>query len=146
MKVNLGCGKLHKKGFVNIDVQPPADVICNVGVDRLPYGDGDLDLVEADNLLEHFDNDEFLWAMNEIFRVLESGGSFWFKVPDALSWPDGAYGDPTHKRFFVPRSFLYVNRATQQWKNYGRPYGFAGWALKSLSTDKRFFTCILVKP
>jgi len=146
VKVNLGCGKLHKKGYVNVDMLPPADIICNIGKDTLPYVDGALSLVEADNLLEHFDNDEFMFAMNEIWRVTKSGGVFWFKVPDALNWADGAYGDPTHKRFFVPRSFLYFDQAKPQWKNYGRHYGFKGWKLKSLTTDNRFFTCSLVKP
>jgi predicted SAM-dependent methyltransferase len=145
-KVNLGCGKLHKKGYINIDVKPPADVICNIGKERLPYKDGELELVEADNLMEHFDNDEFMFAMNEIFRVLRSGGVFWWKVPDAENWPDAAFGDPTHKRFFFPRSFLYMDRATQQWKHYGRHYGFEGWIKRKLETDNRFFTCELVKP
>jgi len=145
-KINLGCGKIHKKGYINIDVRLPADVLCNIAKDQLPYGAGELDLVEADNLMEHFNNDEFMFAMNEIFRVLKSGGVFWFKVPDALHWPDGAYGDPTHKRFFVPRSFLYLNRAKPQWKNYGQHYGFRGWNLRKLETDNKFFTCELVKP
>jgi predicted SAM-dependent methyltransferase len=146
MKLNIGCGKLHKKEYVNIDMQAPADVICNIGSDRLPYEDNSVELVEADNLMEHFDNDEFLFAMNEVFRVVHKGGVFWWKVPDAENWPDAAFGDPTHKRFFFPRSFLYMNRDTQQWKNYGRHYGFQGWTLRKLETDKRFFTCELVKP
>ncbi len=146
MKLNIGCGKLHKKGYVNIDMQAPADAICNIGKDRLPYEDNSVELVEADNLMEHFDNDEFMFAMNEVFRVTQKGGIFWWKVPDAENWPDAAFGDPTHKRFFFPRSFLYMDRATQQWKNYGRHYGFQGWTLRKLETDKRFFTCELVKP
>jgi len=145
-RLNLGCGNLHKKGYINIDVIPPADLIANIATQPLPYEACEVELVEADNLLEHFDNDELMFAMNEIFRILKSGGVFWFKVPDALHWPDGAYGDPTHKRFFVPRSFLYFDRAKPQWKNYGRHYGFAGWNLKKLETDDRFFTCELVKP
>lgn len=146
IKLNVGCGKLHKRGYVNVDMKPPADVLCDIGKDRLPYDDNSVDIVEADNLMEHFDNDEFMHAMNEIFRVIKKGGMFWWKVPDALNWADGAYGDPTHKRFFVPRSFLYFDRSKQQWKSYGQHYGFQGWSLKSLSTDSRFFTCELIKP
>ena len=126
MKLNIGCGKLHKKGYVNIDMQAPADVICNIGKDRLPYEDNSVELGEADNLMEHFDNDEFMFAMNEVFRVMQKGGVLWWKVPDAENWPDAAFGDPTHKRFFFPRSFLYMDKDTQQWKNYGRHYGFQG--------------------
>ncbi len=146
MKINLGCGHLHKKGYANVDMQMPADYLCDIGKQGLPFVGNSVELAEADNLMEHFDNHEFMFAMNDVFRVLRPGGLFWWKVPDALSWPDGAYGDPTHKRFFVPRSFLYVDRAKDQWKNYGRHYGFQGWDLKGLSTDGRFFTCELVKP
>jgi predicted SAM-dependent methyltransferase len=146
MKLNIGCGALHKKGYVNVDIQKPADVLCNIGKDRLPYEEGAVDLVEADNLMEHFDNAEFMHAMNEVFRVLKKGGVFWWKVPDAQKWPDGAYGDPTHKRFFFPRSFQYMDNSKINWKHYGKAYGFKGWILKSLSTDGRFFTCELVKP
>jgi SAM-dependent methyltransferase len=146
MKLNIGCGRIHKKGYINIDMVAPADVLCNIGKERLPYDDSSVELVEADNLMEHFDNDEFMHALNEVHRVLHSNGVFWWKVPDAENWPDAAFGDPTHKRFFFPRSFLYMDQATQQWKNYGRHYGFLGWHKRNLETDKRFFTCELVKP
>ena len=142
-KVNLGCGKLHKKGYLNVDIRPPADLVFNITRKPLPI---QASLVEADNMLEHLDNDEFIRAMNNIFHSLVPGGRFWFKVPDALNWPDGAYGDPTHKRFFVPRSFLYFDMATPQWKNYGSHYGLEGWKMVSTVSDMRFFTCTLQKP
>jgi len=142
-KVNLGCGKLHKKGYLNVDIRPPADLIHNIARKPLPIT---ADLIEADNILEHLTNDQFIRAMNNIYHSVVSGGKFWFKVPDALNWPDGAYGDPTHERFFVPRSFLYFDLAKPQWKNYGSHYGLEGWNLESLKTDNRFFTCVLIRP
>lgn len=146
-QVNLGCGKLHKRGYLNVDIRQPADLVFDItrGALLAPLR-GTVDLIEADNLLEHFDNDEFLRAMNNIHTTLATGGRFWFKVPDALNWPDGAYGDPTHKRFFVPRSFLYFDITQPQWKNYGSHYGFLGWTLLGLHSDMRFFTCTLQKP
>lgn len=144
MKLNLGCGKKHIGGFVNIDFVEPADLILDIGKDRFPYDDNTVDRIDADNLFEHFDNDEFKHVMNECHRVLRVGGILYFIVPDALHWVDGAMGDPTHKRFFVPRSFLYFTNSPT-YHNYGKSYGFPMFNLVDLKTDNRFFTCQLKK-
>jgi hypothetical protein len=145
MKLNLGCGKLHKPGYINIDMIEPADQLVDLAHDKWPWSDGSIFELEADNLLEHFDNDEFMYFLNEAWRVLRQGGKFWWKVPNALGWPDGAFGDPTHKRYFFPRSFLYLNVEKGQWKDYGSHYGFAPWAIHELTTvqDDKFFECIM---
>jgi hypothetical protein len=83
--------------------------------------------------------------MNNMHDALKSGGLFWIKTPDALNWMDGAFGDPTHKRFFVPRSWNYLDITHQTWKEYGSAYGFKGWYV-NVFTDKRFFICELTKP
>lgn len=147
--VNLGCGKQHKPSngqmkWVNIDWIEPADIVCDV-TKGLPFKDEEIDRIEADNLLEHFDNDEFKFVMNECYRVLKKGGVFWWKSPDANNWPDGAWGDPTHKRYFFPRSFYYFDVNHPTWFHYGKEYGFKGWQVK-VTTDKKFFTCELTKP
>lgn len=144
-KLNLGCGAKHLEGFVNIDWVEPADLVLNVGKDTFPYPDNSVERIEADNLFEHFDNDEFLHVMKECHRVLKSGGELFFIVPDALHWMDGAFGDPTHKRFFVPRSFYYFTDCPT-YHNYGKPYGFPMYKLEKLETDGRFYTCLLKKP
>ena len=144
MKINLGCGKKKLAGFVNIDIVEPADLIMRVGKDKFPYKDGTVDRIEADNLLEHLNNEEFLFTMNECHRVLKSGGEFYFIVPDALHWADGAMGDPTHCRFFVPRSFRYFTD-TPTYHTYGATYGFKMFKLLELKTDNRFFYCLLTK-
>lgn len=145
IKLNLGCGDKHLDGFVNVDWVEPADLVLDVSKDRLPYEDGTVDRIEADNLLEHMDNDAFMHVLNECHRVMKSGGEMMFIVPDSLHWPDGAFGDPTHKRYFVPRSFYYFTD-TPTYHNYGKSYGFKMWLLADLKTDNRFFTCILKKP
>jgi len=142
--INLGSGTKHKKGYVNIDYVAPADVILNIAKEKLPFEDGSVDKIEADNFLEHLDNEEFMHVMNECWRVLRPAGIFWFVVPDALRWPDGAFGDPTHKRFFVQRSFNYFTDHPT-YHNYGKSYGFKMWRLGDLKSDSHFFTCTLIK-
>lgn len=140
MNINLGAGNLHKEGWINIDIVQPCDVICRVGKEKLPAEDNSCDRIEADNLLEHLDNDEFLQALNECHRVLKKDGVFWWKVPDSLSDWDKAAGDPTHKRFFTPRSFYYFDNSKPNYHNYGKSYGFKPWNVK-VETDGHFFTC-----
>lgn len=142
-KLNLGCGAKMLPSYLNIDIVPPADLVWDV-TKGLPFDDNSLDRIDADNLLEHLDNKQFMFLMNECHRVLKSGGILWFIVPDALNWPDGAMGDPTHCRFFVPRSFNYFTDCPT-YHNYGKSYGFKMWNLVDLQTDNRFFTCQLKK-
>jgi len=148
MKLNLGCGpkRMHMKGYVNVDVLSDADMVMNVATQNWGWGSGTVEYIRADNLLEHLNNAEFLHVMNEAHRVLAANGMFWFRVPNALSWPDGAFGDPTHQRYFVPRSFYYLDHEHDQWKNYGCYYGFKPWVVNVGGTE-RFFeaTCKAIK-
>ena len=49
--------------------------------ERIPYPDGRFDVVVADNVLEHLDDPERVFA--EVARVLAPGGSFIVKTPNA---------------------------------------------------------------
>ena len=140
-KLNLGCGKLHKKGYINCDIKEPADEVFDV-TKGLPFEDSSCSLIEADNLLEHI-GDEFIFVMNECHRVLEHGGKLWIKVPDAERWLAGAIGDPTHKRFFCERTFNYLNRFHPTHQNYATD--LEGWTIESLETDGKFITATLCK-
>jgi len=135
-KLNLGCGKLHKEGYVNLDIVNPADVVADVR-EPLPFKDNNFDRIEADNLMEHM-GDEFLGLMNECYRVMKPGGVLWIKVPNARDWFDGAAGDPTHKRFFTPRTFGYLTIGDAHYERYGSTYGFRGWNGVTLDVTKQF--------
>jgi len=134
MKLNLGCGaqRFHRSGWVNVDSNPACepDVLLDVGCSSgWPWDDNAVDEIRCDNLLEHLDNDQFLRCLNEAWRVLDRGGVFWLRVPNAKLWPDGAFGDPTHRRFFVDKSFQYFDGACPTWRDYGASYGFQPWKL-----------------
>lgn len=144
MKLNLGCGNKHLSGFINADLVEPADIIFDV-TKGIPYRDNNFDEVQADNLLEHLDSDQLKFVLNEIYRVLKVGGKFWLRVPDAENWFAGAFGDLSHKHFFCLRSFNYLNRNHQTFKNFGSSYGFKGWTIESCETDKQFITAVLIK-
>jgi predicted SAM-dependent methyltransferase len=116
--LNLGCGTkiirppIH--GFdewVNLDHRdlPGVDCVHDIrGTPPIPYPDKTFDYVLVDNVIEHFISEHVIAIINDIDRVLIDGGFVDVIVPHALS--QGAYQDPTHKSFWVPRSFMYWNQ------------------------------------
>jgi len=138
-KLNLGCGKIKKEGYINADIVKPADVIFDARK-GIPYKDNNFERVEANNLMEHFNSEEFIFVMNEVWRVLKPQGFFWMRVPNAEKWFDGAAGDPTHKKFFTSRSFNYFQKGHPTYENYGKSYGLKGWELVMLvEIENKFF-------
>jgi ubiquinone/menaquinone biosynthesis C-methylase UbiE len=96
MKLNLGCGRRHLDGYVNIDKEPGAepDLLFDIEGERWAFGNASVEAITACHVLEHcFD---LRWVMKEAYRVLIPGGLFHVTVPHHCS--DGFWGDPTHVR------------------------------------------------
>ncbi len=131
--LNLGCGRDVRRStkdaeWTNVDIAPREGARL-LDMTKIPWGfavssregggyefipDESFDYVLADNVLEHFTNHDFIAIINEIDRVTKTGGRVEIVVPHAMS--QGAYQDPTHRMFFVPRSALY-------WNAYQTPFG-----------------------
>lgn len=109
MKLNIGCGQAHVKGYVNCDVQAgkrTPDLICDAR--SIPLDDGVASEVMALHLIEHFYRWEAPAALGEWRRLLKPGGLLVLELPnleaacrnllagtpDSQSmWP--LYGDPS---------------------------------------------------
>jgi len=62
-------------------------------------------MIRAHNVLEHIDQEDYIFVWNEIYRVLKKDGIFDLMVP---RWnKSAAIQDPTHVRYFCPESFQY---------------------------------------
>ena len=97
-------------GWIGIDMVATAatDIVRDI-TRGLPFDDSSVDEIYCDNVLEHIGpNDDFIFVLNEFYRVLKSGGRATIIVPDGRS--QAAWQDPTHQRAFVPRSVLYWNQ------------------------------------
>ena len=82
-KLHVGSGANHIQGWTNVDLGPPADVICDIRA-GLPFPEGSCDLVFSEHFLEHVDYDLAARSVvSEMFRVLESRGEVVIGVPDA---------------------------------------------------------------
>ena len=79
IKLNLGASSTYIPGFVNIDISPKADIVLDLGKDRLPFADNSVEVVFSYHTLEHIP--DYLFALSEIFRVLKHGGRLLVGVP-----------------------------------------------------------------
>jgi SAM-dependent methyltransferase len=99
--LNVGCGDDIRDGFINQDIAPlpGVDIVCDLGVDRLPIDDGALDIVLARDVLEHVD---LVPALRDIHRVLAPGGRLIVSTVHFTS--RNLWIDPTHRRGFSLRT------------------------------------------
>jgi predicted SAM-dependent methyltransferase len=83
VKLNLGCGRTHLEGWVNVDydVGTHPDLVWNLKR-RLPFPDGSVAAVFHEHLLEHLPLSAAPSFMRECRRVLRPGGVLRVAVPD----------------------------------------------------------------
>jgi predicted SAM-dependent methyltransferase len=104
IKLNLGCGQVYKPGYINIDKfdNSVADKIYDAG--DLPFKSNYVDLIEASQLIEHFDYIHCKYILSEWFRVLKPEGKLILETPDL---------ETTFKKFVS--SDLRAQKLTLQW-------------------------------
>jgi SAM-dependent methyltransferase len=102
-KLNFGCGKNIKKGYVNADIDKFESVDKNFDFNIFPYpfSDNEFDEILADNVLEHLG--DIPAVMKELHRISKPDGMIKIIVPYYNCY--GAYNDLTHQHYFSHRSF-----------------------------------------
>jgi predicted SAM-dependent methyltransferase len=82
MAMHLGCGSAIKQGWVNIDLNSPADLTLDVR-ERLPFPDNTFAIIYSEHFYEHLSYPrDITHLLSECYRVLEPGGIHSFAVPD----------------------------------------------------------------
>lgn len=150
LKLNLGCGKQHKpksKGWINIDISSEVspDLLLNPAQEKLPYKDNSIDEIHAGCMIEQVGpNKEFIFLMNNIWRVLKPGCNFNGYVPSsALSV---LYLDPMDRRFFQEASFDYFDVNKHQYQEFGKNYGLKPWQDIQVRTNENGIIFFEMKP
>lgn len=97
-KLNLGCGKDIRKGYINLDSLKLAgvDVVHNMNNFPYPFKNNEIDEVYVSHVLEHLD--DLIKTMKEVHRICKSGARIIIRVPHFSCGV--SYRDPTHKRLF----------------------------------------------
>lgn len=106
-KLNLGCGKDIREGFVNVDCFKfeGVDRVCNLNKYPYPFEDNFFDFIFAKDILEHLDNPE--QCIKELWRISKPKGKIQIHVPNYTGVD--AWGDLTHKRPFSRHSFIHFD-------------------------------------
>lgn len=120
-KLCLGAGLAPMEGYVNLDMEGGTgiDVVHDMTDIPWPFPNSHFGAIHASHVLEHIPM-EYVWTpkhekrdalmavMEEMYRVTAPGGRVFIQVPTV--WGQGAYQDPTHRRFMVERSIYYFAR------------------------------------
>ncbi|WP_182025733.1 class I SAM-dependent methyltransferase [Vibrio rotiferianus] len=106
LKLNIGCGKKPKVGWVNIDLKPSADLMLDAR-EPLPFSDNSCRIIYSEHFLEHLEYPQQAYSfLKECYRVLEPGGELSVAVPDT-EWPIAEY--------LGTRNDGYFNIAKKEW-------------------------------
>lgn len=125
MKVEIGGGTLLQQGFTNLDPVHGQGEFKRKIQDGIPMPDGSVEAARASHVMEHIPAGyDRIFVMNEVYRVLRSGGEFEIIVPCVPQGPSGigwhAFADPTHVSFWVyPESFHYFDGVFAANADYG---------------------------
>jgi hypothetical protein len=140
-RLNVGCGKLRREGWLNLDktAADGVDLVVDLERDRIPLADDSVDEIRGDHVLEHLG--DILPAMQELWRVAKRGALATFVVPLGKL----ADADPTHVRRFNEQSWGYFGQPKYEFGDYG----YRGdWECVSCKREGELMTAVLraVKP
>lgn len=95
MKINIGCGSVYKRGFVNVDGfdSTVADSVMNAY--DLEFKDNVAGHIECTHMLEHLGVVQGIYAISEFYRVLKPGGTLKIATPDV----EQAFENFTRRKF-----------------------------------------------
>lgn len=127
VRLDLGCGKNKREGFLGVDKLPFPEVDFRIDLGNQPwsFADNSVDEAHTSHFVEHLTSVERCHFFNELHRVLKPKAQCSLIVPHWSSCR--AYGDPTHQwppmgEFF----FFYLKR---EWRATNAPH-----------TDKEFWS------
>jgi SAM-dependent methyltransferase len=120
LRLDLGCGKNKREGFVGVDVTafPGVDVVADLATKRWPWADDSVDEVHCSHMVEHLDSGERVFFINELHRVLKKGAKATLITPHWASMR--AYGDLTHK--WPPVSEFWFYYLSAEWRKTNAPH------------------------
>lgn len=102
-KLNFGCGKDIREGYINVDItaREGVDKVFDFNIFPYPFPENEFAEIYADNILEHLD--DIPAVMQELHRITKPDGEIRIIVPYYNCY--GAASDVTHKHYFSHLSF-----------------------------------------
>ena len=119
LKLDFGCGKNKRPGFLGIDIHPFEGIDHVVDLrGQWPWKDASVEEANASHFIEHLDAWGRVHFFNELYRVLIPGGKCAIVVPHWAS--NRAYGDPTHQ--WPPVSEMAMYYLMKGWRTVNAPH------------------------
>jgi hypothetical protein len=120
VRLNIGCGAEVLSGWTNIDLvnQKGVDLVFDLNSipeHQLPIAESSVKSILLSHVLEHLNRP--LDLMQELWRVAQNGCNLVIRVPHGGN--DEAWLDPTHRRPYFPRSFIYFGQPKYHKFDYG---------------------------
>jgi Methyltransferase domain len=108
VKIELGCGRTKKEGYIGVDLVSEADI----QMDMLEYlrtlEDNSVDAVRAYHSLEHLPKEKFVQVFKEILRTCQNGSIIEIGVPYHTQYVN--LGNPYHMMYFNEHTFRFFVR------------------------------------
>lgn len=116
MKLNLGCGRNIREGWINVDrsLLHGVDVVADLE-GPLPFAEDSADEILLSHVIEHIH--DTLGLMQELHRIAKPESRLIVAVPYGTS--DDAWEDPTHLRPYFLKSFSYYAQPSYWRADYG---------------------------
>lgn len=83
-KINLCCGPIKLDGYINIDLNPQADLVLDLDYQNLPFDANSMEVVVCISAINYFSKKRGEAIINETFRVLKPDGIARFAVQDLV--------------------------------------------------------------
>ncbi len=127
LKLDLACGKSPRDGFEGVDIWSGAKHVVDLQRYPWPFKDNSVDEVFCSHYVEHIPmypeielpdgrrQDQFFAFFDELWRILAPGS--WAKIIVPCGRSNRAFWDPTHRRFLMSESFLYLSK---EWREANR--------------------------
>ena len=132
--INIGCGIKTMPNAVNIDIikHKGVNIVCDI-TKGIPLETGAFDKAIADYVLCQIEKrKDFVFVMNEIWRILKPKGELAIRVPNAV-FPC-AFQDPMDCRYFTKETFDYFNAEHYRYKAFN--YGFKPWKVITIQDER----------
>jgi ubiquinone/menaquinone biosynthesis C-methylase UbiE len=84
MKLDIGCGKNKKAGFLGVDINSGEQVDFVMDVQKLEFEDNSIDEIFSRRCIQHVEDDKK--AFREVFRVLKPNGIFTLEIASWYGW------------------------------------------------------------
>ncbi len=81
LRLNLGCGKDVREGFINIDLYSTDDKVVGMDIRKISLPNSCADYILASDVLEHFSHRETDSILKEWARLLKPGGILEIRCP-----------------------------------------------------------------